>query len=86
MGLKLVDNVSELPVYNFQDIAACARKWADQLELGEQGDVTRAVVVLDTPDGLAICVWGDNVNGYEMVGLLEAAKLHAYEFNVVGDD
>lgn len=33
-----VDNtVSELPIYNFKDIAACARKWADQLEAGEQG-------------------------------------------------
>jgi hypothetical protein len=86
--LKLVhdDNVEKLDIYNFQDIAACARKFADQLEAGEQGEPTRLIVVVETSDGLTVSVWGENVNGYGLVGLLEAAKLRAYECNVLGDD
>jgi hypothetical protein len=90
MSLKLVHddsvNIEKLDVYNFQDIAGCARRFADQLEAGEQGEPSRIIVVAELPEGLAINVWGENVNGYELVGMLEAAKLHAYEANVLGDD
>jgi hypothetical protein len=89
MTLKLVADEAEvipLDVYNFQDIAGCARRFADQLERGVQGEPTRVVVVLDTPDGVALAIWGENVSGFEIVGLLEVAKMHAYENNVLGDE
>jgi hypothetical protein len=89
MALKLIHdegNVERLDVYNFQDIADCARRFADQLEAGEQGEPSRLIVVSETSGGLTLSVWGENVNGYELVGLLEAAKLRAYECNVLGDE
>lgn len=82
----MVDNTVELNVYNFQDIAACARRFADQLEAGEQGKPTRIMLILDTPDGVALNLWGENVNGLEMMGLLEVAKQRAYESNICGDE
>ena len=91
MSLKLVHddsvNIEKLDVYNFQDIAGCARRFADQLETDEEGPrPSRVVVILDTPEGIALCVWGENANGYEMVGILESAKLRAHEAQVLGDD
>ena len=82
MTLKLVapDNVAELPVYNFQDIAGCARRFADQVEAKEQGDVQRVIALIQTEDGIGIAVWGDITNsGYELAGMLEAAKLRAFD-------
>jgi hypothetical protein len=87
--VKLVhdaDNVEELPVYNFQDIAGCARRFADQLDAGELPDLIRAIVVVHTPEGIGINVWGENSDGYELLGLLEAAKVRAYEANVLDED
>jgi hypothetical protein len=88
MTLKLVhdDSVEVLPVYNFQDIAGCARRFADQLEAGEQGEPVRIVLLIETSDGVALALWGENANGFELIGLLEAGKLRAYEANMVGDD
>lgn len=87
MSLELVsDNTIELQVYNFQDIAACARKFADQLEAGEQGEPSRVIVILDTPDGVALNLWGESVNGLEMIGLLEIAKMRGYESNAGGEE
>jgi hypothetical protein len=82
MTLRVVDNVTQLDVYNYQDIANCARRFADQLEAGEGPEPSRAILILDTPEGIALCVWGENANGYELLGLLEAAKMHAYEANL----
>ncbi len=83
MTLKLVppDNIAELPVYNFKDIAGCARKFADQLEAGKHGEPTRAVMVLDTPDGVTVEYWGATANGLEILGVLEVAKFRIYEAN-----
>jgi hypothetical protein len=87
MTLKVVsDNTVELPVYNFQDIAACARRWAEQVVAGEQGEIVRALVVTETSEGIALSLWGDNANGYELMGILEAAKFRAYDVNVCGDE
>jgi len=86
--VKLVhdaDNLVSLDVYNFQDIAGCARRFAEQLEAGSQGDVTRVIAVIETPEGITLGMWGDETNGYELVGILEAAKLHAYDANVSDD-
>jgi hypothetical protein len=86
MTLKLVDNVEPLPVYNFQDIASCARRFADQLQAGEQGEPIRAIMVLQLPDGIALSVWGENTTGFELLGILEAAKFRSYEAHVLDDD
>jgi hypothetical protein len=87
MTLKLIsDNTIELQVYNFQDIVACARKYADQLEAGEQGEPIRAILITEHGDGIALSVWGDSLNGYEMIGILEAAKFRAYEANVSDEE
>jgi len=74
--LKLVsDNTVELPVYNFKDMGACARKWADDLEAGKHGEPTRVIVLIDTPEGVAIQYWGETASGLEIMGLLEVGKM-----------
>jgi hypothetical protein len=80
MTVKIaVDNtVSELPIYNFKDIAACARKWADQLEAGEHGQPFRVIVVAQSDEGIAISGWGENTSAFELMGLFEAAKLRVF--------
>jgi hypothetical protein len=89
MTLKLIydeSNVEKLDIFNFQDIPGCARRFAQKLETEDDGPKpSRVVAILDTPEGIAICVWGDAATGYELVGLLEAAKLHAYETNLTDD-
>jgi hypothetical protein len=85
MTLKIVaDNTVELQVYNFQDIAACARRFADQLEAGEQGEPTRVVLVVETDEGLGLSIWGEIATGFELVGILDAAKMRAHES--IGED
>ena len=89
MALKLAhdaDAVIALDVYNFQDIAGCARRFADQLERGEQGEPKRVILVLEHEDGIALVSWGENPTGYELLGILEAAKIRAYDANIVGDE
>jgi hypothetical protein len=83
----VVDNtVSELDVYNFQDIADCARRYADQLEASEQGDPFRCIVIAQTDEGLAISVWGENTTAYELMGLFEAAKLRVFADDAIADE
>jgi hypothetical protein len=79
-------NVEKLEVYNFQDIAGCARRFADQLEAGGQGEPTRVIVVVDLPEGIAMACWGENANGFETVGILESAKIRAYQVYLDGDE
>jgi len=85
MTLKLVSNVEELGVYNFQDIADCARRFADQLEAGEQGDPFRVVIVTQSDIGIGIGVWGENTSPYELMGLFEAAKLRVFADDAIED-
>jgi hypothetical protein len=86
--VKLVhnaDNAVPLNIYNFKDIAGCARRFADQLEAGEQGEPTRIVAIIDTPDGVALALWGENATGFEIMGLLEVAKQRHYEAHFLDD-
>lgn len=86
MTLKLVsDNTVELPVYNFQDIVACARKWAEQLETGKQGEPFRVAVIALSDEGIAISVWGESADPHQLMGLFEAAKLQVFADSVTGD-
>jgi hypothetical protein len=87
--MKLVhdaDTLAELSVYNFRDIAGCARRFADQLEAGEQGEPIRVIAVIELSEGIALCTWGENASGYELLGILEAAKFRAYEANLTEDE
>jgi hypothetical protein len=72
--LRLVPNVSELPVSNLSDIAAMARKFADAVDAGEFPDLSTATLVLDGADGILTLHWGDCPTRYEAIGMLETAK------------
>jgi hypothetical protein len=87
VSLKLVsDNVSELPVGNLMDIGGMARRFADDLDAGEYGDVLRTIVVAQRDDGaLVILGWGENTSAYELMGLFEAAKLRVFADDVIED-
>jgi hypothetical protein len=78
--LKVVsDNTVELPVRNLMDIPSMARGFAEDLESDEYGEVTRVIVVLDSPDGLRTLQWGENISIYEAMGMLDAAKITSFD-------
>lgn len=82
-----VDNVSELPVSNLQDIAAMARKFADDLDAGKHGDVFRAVLVVQCEDtSLTMFGWGENTTAFELMGLFEAAKLRVFADDLMDNE
>ena len=86
MTLRLVSNVTELPVGNLQDIGDMARRFADDVDHGEYGEVLRAVVVVQGDDGsLTILGWGENTNAYNLMGIFEAAKLNVFADNMADD-
>lgn len=83
MALKVVidnTNVEALQIYNFRDIADCARRFANELEAKEHGNVQRVIVVVQTDEGVGLNIWGeDAASGYEVSGILEAAQLRALD-------
>ena len=90
MTLKLVstDNVVDIGVYNPMLIPSIARTFADKVEEGEFGEVTRAVVILETDEGLIKFFWGEAPTHLEAVGILQLA-LHDATVNAIdsyGDD
>jgi hypothetical protein len=87
MSLKLIsDNTVELPVGNLMDIGGMARRFADDLDATEYGEVERTVVIVQRTDGsLSILGWGENSSAYELMGLFEAAKLRVFADDVIED-
>jgi hypothetical protein len=79
------DNTIPLDVYNFKDIAGCARRFADQLEAGVQGEPIRVVAIIETPEGVGLALWGENATRFEIMGLLEVAKQRHYEEHFIDD-
>jgi hypothetical protein len=79
------DNTLPLPIGNLMDIAGMARRFADQIDAGEYGDVIRAVVVLETPEALTTIGWGENTTAYELMGIFEAAKLRVFADDLIDD-
>ena len=77
MTLRLVhgDNVEKLEVSNLLDIASCARKFAGEIEAGEHGDITSVTVLIETATSLHRESWGEMPTGYELIGMLETAKM-----------
>ncbi len=79
MTLKVaVDNtnVEQFPGPNLRDIAVMARKFADDVEAGNFGEVETALVVLEGSEGVQTFGWGDVVSFRETIGTLEIAKAH----------
>jgi hypothetical protein len=72
--LRLVPNVSELPVNNLSDIAAMARKFADAVDAGEFPELATAMLVLEDGGSILTFHWGDCPTRYEAIGILETAK------------
>lgn len=78
-------NVIEIPCGNLMDIAGMARRFADDIDADTYGEPNRAIVIVETEEGLRILSWGENTTPYEMMGLLEAAKLTAFADNIIDD-
>ena len=79
-------NVMLLPIGNLMDIASMARRFADAVEAGEYAKPTRAIIIVERPDGLSILSWGEGTSAYELMGLFEAAKLRVFADDVLGDE
>ena len=78
MTLKLVtDNTVELPIYNPRLIPSIARVFADKFEAGEFGEVTRAVLILETEAGPLPFYWGEEISHFEAIGMLQMAAHQA---------
>jgi hypothetical protein len=68
-------NIETIPIGNLQDIGDMARRFADQVEANDYGEVTRVMVIVETPDGLSANLWGENANGYEKIGMLASLQM-----------
>lgn len=69
-------NVEAFPALNLQDIAACARKFADCLEAGDFGEISMAMLVIETQDTLETLHWGETISIREAIGIFDIAKAH----------
>jgi hypothetical protein len=87
MSIRLeVDNtnVEQFPALNLQDIAACARRFADEVDKGAFGDISMAMLVVETADGLETLHWGESISIREAIGIFDIAKAH-FIAKVLGD-
>jgi hypothetical protein len=83
--LRLVgENVAELPVGNLMDVAAMARRFADDLDAGKWGEVSRVIVIVEN-GGMPILGWGENTSPYELMGMFESAKLRVFADDIIED-
>jgi hypothetical protein len=62
-----------------------ARRFADEVEQGLHGDVTQVTVLIETADKLTRESWGEMPSGYELMGILEAAKLSVFRDDVADE-
>ena len=70
--------VLAFPGTNWRNIPSCAREFADRLEAEEFGSVARALVVLETDQGVHTIAWGEDVTPILAMGLYHAAANMAY--------
>jgi hypothetical protein len=78
-------NVVQLPTGNVQDLPAMARRFAEDLERGDYGEVNTILVVIDGPSTLEILNWGDNPTVFGAIGLLEVGKGHMVRMLLEGE-
>lgn len=86
--MKLVidnTNVETIPVGNLMDIAGMARRFADDVDSGKLGDVASVTLLIESSAGLARETWGEVPTGYELIGLLETAKMGVWADNADED-
>jgi hypothetical protein len=62
-----------------------AGRFADEVEQGKHGDVTQVTVLVETADKLTRESWGEMPSGYELMGILEAAKLSVFHDDLDGE-
>lgn len=88
MSIKIaVDNtnVEQFPALNLQDIAACARKFAEEADKGTFGEISMAMLVVETADGLETLHWGETISIREAIGIFDIAKAH-FIAKVLGEE
>lgn len=72
--------MAELKVVPFRrreercDMASVIRKFADEIEAGEFGEVETIMFLIDTPDQLRVHTIGFCPSPHHEIGLLDAAK------------
>lgn len=89
MALRLVhdaENVEPLGISNLRDLGAMARELGDMFDEGEFGDALTFVALIVTDDGLRIKTSGENPNGYQLMGIFEAAKLQCFAADAATDE
>jgi hypothetical protein len=88
MGLRLVHdaNVESLPVYNVRDMGAMARELGDMFDEGEFGQALTFVALIISDEGLRIKTSGENPNGYQLMGIFEAAKHQCFAADMTEED
>jgi len=59
--------------HTLRDIAAMMRDMADKLERGEE-TANQVVVMIPRETAVDVFLWGDHLNQYEVIGVLETAK------------
>lgn len=78
MTLRLVEPAPiELKVWNPRLIPDIARTFADKVEAGEFGPVSRCAVVVETDEGQTTMYWGEDLTQIEAIGLLHVALAQA---------
>ena len=77
-------NVEAFPALNLQDIAACARKFADAVDAGEFGEISMAMLVVETEGTIDTLHWGECINIREAIGTFDIAKAH-FIAKVIGE-
>jgi hypothetical protein len=70
--------IHALPVTNWRNIPSIARDFADRVEAGDFGEVTRAMVVLDTEHGIHTLSWGEEATSLYAMGMFQAASNMAF--------
>jgi hypothetical protein len=75
MTLKLVhDDSVVVEMDEYANIAAMARKFADDVEAGEHPGLRTATILLEAGGYLTTVHWGHCPNRFEGIGMFEIAK------------
>lgn len=78
-------SVIPFPAVNWRDIPGLSREFADKVEAGQYGEITRALLVLDTPDGVHTLSWGEGACPIYIMGLCQAAANTVYAEGLMDD-
>ena len=89
MTLRLVDASAEPAEPELSDaayIVEMAIGFIAEIEAGEHPGAYRALVLIEREGGMRIEAWGRPTSPYEVIGLLEVAKLNVYAERLADDD